>query len=132
MIIVRSSDKPFEYTVKGTLRRQACLRIYETEIEAVYAAVENSSQTELTPPSEWNAQTTLEFVNTVVEKVMKRKLGTEDDIFQNGCDRYLHLHDCIVKCKLMGLPVQSSSYLDPEHGSICFAALDEAGVARPP
>src|SRR5882762_11679531 len=104
MIIVKSPDKPFEYTAKGTPRRQVCLKIYEAEIDAVYAAVEDSSQTELTPPGEWNAQTTLEFVVTVVEKVMKHKLGTEDDIFQNGCDRYLHLHDdCIVKCKLMGL-----------------------------
>ena len=87
MIIVKSPDKPFEYTAKGTPRRQVCLRLYEAEIEAVYAAVENSSQTELTPPSEWNSQTTLEFVVTIVEKVMKRKLGTEDDIFHNGCDR---------------------------------------------
>ena len=35
----------------------------------------------------------LELVATVVAKVMKRKLGTEDDIFQQGCNRYWHLHN---------------------------------------
>ena len=77
---------------------------YEEEIETLYAVVEKSSQTELTPPNDWNAKTTLEFVAVVVENTMMHKLGNEDDMFQQGCDRYLHPGGCVTKCELTGLP----------------------------
>jgi|SRR5882762_3954389 len=100
MIMVTSPGKPFQYTAKGTPRRKISLKAYEEEIEALYVTVEKSSQTDLAPPREWNTQTTLEFVATAVENVMKRKLGNEDDMFQQGCDRYLYPNGCVEKREL--------------------------------
>ncbi|KAJ6595668.1 acetyl-CoA synthetase-like protein [Mycena vulgaris] len=40
MIITTSPSKPFEYTPKGTPRRPVALRLYSSEIEALYSAEE--------------------------------------------------------------------------------------------
>ena len=37
MILVTSPKKPLEHTPKGTPRRGVCLRLYEQEIDALYA-----------------------------------------------------------------------------------------------
>ncbi|KAH7912516.1 hypothetical protein BJ138DRAFT_785575 [Hygrophoropsis aurantiaca] len=86
MIIVTSPSKPFEYTPKGTPQRHACLVAYEEEIEALYAAVQESSQPELVPPTQWTADSTLHFVRNVVEKVVLASLTDDTDLFQVGCD----------------------------------------------
>lgn len=39
MIILAAPTKPFEYTAKGTPRRNACLKTYEGEIEALYTGM---------------------------------------------------------------------------------------------
>lgn len=87
MIIVTDPAKPLEYTPKGTPRRLTSLALYEDEIKAVYNAVNKVSQTDLLPPTEWDIETTLEFVRTAVERVMTVSIGDDDDLFQNGCDR---------------------------------------------
>ncbi|KAI0819209.1 acetyl-CoA synthetase-like protein [Trametes gibbosa] len=38
MILVASPEKPLEHTPKGTPRRGVCLRLYQSEIDALYAA----------------------------------------------------------------------------------------------
>ncbi|KAL1937899.1 hypothetical protein VTO73DRAFT_12792 [Trametes versicolor] len=38
MIVVTSAEKPLEHTPKGTARRGVCLKLYEAEIDALYAA----------------------------------------------------------------------------------------------
>ncbi|THH15905.1 hypothetical protein EW146_g4648 [Bondarzewia mesenterica] len=86
MIVIADPAKPFEYTPKGTPRRHVVIKAYEPEIEAVYDAVKDSSQPDLPPPTSWTEETTLEFMRAVVAKVMKRKLGDGDDLFQEGCD----------------------------------------------
>lgn len=40
MIVVTSAEKPLEHTPKGTARRGVCLKLYEAEIDAVYAAAD--------------------------------------------------------------------------------------------
>lgn len=40
MIVVTSAEKPLEHTPKGTARRGVCLKLYEAEIDALYAAAE--------------------------------------------------------------------------------------------
>ncbi|KAI0753486.1 acetyl-CoA synthetase-like protein [Daedaleopsis nitida] len=42
MIIVASPLKPFEHTAKGTARRGVCLKLYATEIEALYAGEQDA------------------------------------------------------------------------------------------
>lgn len=86
MIIVSSPHKPFTYTAKNTARRQAILNDYEPEIEALYKAVDETSQPELEAPQSWDLEGTTEYVRTVVHKVMSFSVDDDDDIFRKGCD----------------------------------------------
>ncbi|CAL1699315.1 unnamed protein product [Somion occarium] len=86
MIMVASSSKPFTYTAKNTARRQAIIADYEPEIEALYAAVDETTQADITPPSSWDLQSSLRFVREVVRRVLTHEVNDSDDIFQKGCD----------------------------------------------
>ena len=90
MIIVTSPDKPFSYTAKGSLRRQAIIKEYDAEIDAAYAAVEESSQENIAAPTEWNILNVSDFVREVVLRTMKRNtdsLSDNADLFEMGLDR---------------------------------------------
>ena len=98
MIMVTEPSKPLEYTAKGTPRRQVCIAAYEKEIDALYKRVEESSQIDIPPPRDWSRESTQEYVQDIVRKVMKNnELKDTDDLFQQGCDRYrlevYRLHD---------------------------------------
>ncbi|KAF8200278.1 hypothetical protein BJ912DRAFT_1020035 [Pholiota molesta] len=86
MILVAKPDKPFQYTAKSTARRQAIIKQYEDEIEAVYNAVEATTQANIPLPEEWNIISTTSFVRAVVNGVLVRYVQDDDDIFQHGCD----------------------------------------------
>ena len=88
MIMVAHPDKPFEYTAKNDPRRHAITAMYEDEIDALYEAVNETTQADLTPPASWNYTSAKTFVRAVVERVMDRAIGDHDDLFQNSCDRY--------------------------------------------
>lgn len=87
MILVSKPSKPFTYTAKNTARRQAIINDYEEEIDELYANVDETTQPGIALPSSWAASNALDFIRTVVQSVMKLKLGDEDDLFQHGCDR---------------------------------------------
>lgn len=90
MIIATSAAKPFQYTGKGTIRRQACIAVYEEEIEAAYGAVARSSLASINPPTTWDLQGIKTFVNSVVVYVMKdasEKVKDDTELFQAGLDR---------------------------------------------
>jgi hypothetical protein len=90
MILVTHPDKPLELTAKATPRRGVCLKAYAQEIENLYDEIERSSQTEQRPPEIWTAESVLEFVRGVVHHVMTSvQVGDDDDLFSNGCDRYV-------------------------------------------
>lgn len=42
MIIIASPLKPFEHTAKGTARREVCLKLYASEIDALYAGEQDA------------------------------------------------------------------------------------------
>ncbi|KAJ8508691.1 hypothetical protein ONZ45_g9065 [Pleurotus djamor] len=86
MIIVTNPLKPLEFTPKGTPRRQVCLASYAAEIDALYDAVEESSQKNIQPPQEWSPAATLEFTRKVVNSVMVTPISDDEDMFQSGCD----------------------------------------------
>ncbi|KAI9459306.1 acetyl-CoA synthetase-like protein [Russula earlei] len=86
MIIAASPSKPFLYTAKMTARRQAILKVYDPEINALYDTVEQTSQVDIPLPVEWNPSQSLEFIRHVVHKVMPEKVPDGVDIFQHGCD----------------------------------------------
>ncbi|KAI5119729.1 hypothetical protein M0805_008659 [Coniferiporia weirii] len=86
MVLVSSPSKPFGYAAKGTARRRVIIEEYKKEIEAVYKVVSASTQLDTPLPASWEQPRALEFVRLVVEKVIKRPIGDDMDIFQNGCD----------------------------------------------
>jgi len=71
-----------------TARRQAILKDYDNEINALYDVVEQTSQVDIPSPSEWTPSQSLDYVRRVVHKVMKQTVADGIDIFQHGCDRY--------------------------------------------
>jgi hypothetical protein len=87
MIIVASPSKPFVYTAKMTARRQAILKDYDPEINALYDTVEKTSQVDIPIPAEWTPPQSLDYMRHVVHKVMAQKVADGVDIFQHGCDR---------------------------------------------
>ena len=90
MIGVTSPGRPFLYTPKGTTQRQKILIEYEKEIDALYAAVDESTHTDIDAPENWTVPQTKVFVRTVIERVMKtgRSVSDDDDLFEHGLDRY--------------------------------------------
>lgn len=90
MIIIASPGKPFQYTAKGTARRQAVIKDYEAEIDTLYSAVDDTAQTPVSYPDQWTAPIVLQYIREVVRHVLRTDaLGDDQDIFQNGCDRYV-------------------------------------------
>lgn len=91
MILISSPDKPFEYTLKGTARRHAVTKAYEPEIENLYEAVASSAQSDVPLPDTWSDESALSFVRSAVASVVQKALGDDDDLFQQGCDRFVVL-----------------------------------------
>lgn len=87
MILVSSPSKPFTYTAKNTVRRQAVISDFADEIDALYATVHKTAQTDLPLPKSWSPTTTLNFTRGVVTKVMKCDVQDDVDFFRHGCDR---------------------------------------------
>jgi len=87
MILVAKPFKPFTYTAKNTVRRQATINDYAEEIDELYATVDETMQRDIAPPVDWTAENAAAFVREVVGGVLKRSLGDEDDLFLHGCDR---------------------------------------------
>jgi hypothetical protein len=88
MILVSSPSKPFTYTAKGTPRRHAIIKEYSPEIDALYATVDESMQADISPPSGWSREETIEFTRAVVTRSLKQSIADTQDLFQCGCDRY--------------------------------------------
>ncbi|EGO29034.1 hypothetical protein SERLADRAFT_444920 [Serpula lacrymans var. lacrymans S7.9] len=86
MIIIASPSKPFVFTAKNTPRRPFLINQYEPEINALYAAVAETTQPDLPVPSEWNMANTLNFVRTVVARTLGKTVDDQDAIFQHGAD----------------------------------------------
>ena len=87
MITVSTPDKPFTYTAKNTPRRHAIIREYEPEIDALYAAVDESTQADIEPPHSWNFASAKEFVKAVIKRVLDHDIAETQDLFHSGCDR---------------------------------------------
>ena len=87
MILVSSRSKPFTFTAKNSVRRQAVIQEYDDEIKAIYFAVDETGRADIPSPTAWDSAKTLGFIRAVVQKVMKKEVQDGDDFFQHGCDR---------------------------------------------
>ncbi|KIJ49892.1 hypothetical protein M422DRAFT_246262 [Sphaerobolus stellatus SS14] len=94
MILIASPSKPFSYTAKNTARRGAIIKDYADEIEDIYKAVDDSTQTSIPIPTNatenggWSLEDTRDFVHNVVHEIMKdvSAMKDSDDLFSFGCD----------------------------------------------
>lgn len=86
MILFSSPSKPFQFTPKGTARRQAILSDYADEIERGYKAIEEPSVTEIPIPTSNSMQECLVFVRKTISEVFSTQFGDNDDFFEHGCD----------------------------------------------
>jgi len=94
MVLLASPSKPLSYTAKGTPRRGAILQDYAEEINAIYAAVDESTQSNIPIPTGtcpgggWTEEESLGFVHQAVHSVMTgaKNMKDDDDIFAFGCD----------------------------------------------
>lgn len=86
MILVSSPSKPFTFTAKNSVRRQAVIQEYDDEIKAIYFAVDETGRADIPSPTAWDSAKTLGFIRAVVQKVMKKEVQDGDDFFQHGCD----------------------------------------------
>ncbi|KAI0327462.1 NAD(P)-binding protein, partial [Cubamyces sp. BRFM 1775] len=86
MILIASPSKPFQHNVKGLLRRKFIISDYESEIDALYHAVENSATSDVEPPTSWDDRSTLVFVREIVQNTLGRFIPDDADIFRSGGD----------------------------------------------
>ncbi|THU84226.1 acetyl-CoA synthetase-like protein [Dendrothele bispora CBS 962.96] len=87
MILVTSPSKPFTYTAKNTTRNNAIVKEYASEIEAIYNSLEESTQSNIPAPAQWDLESSTVFVRTVVKKVLAiEDIEDEEDVFQRGGD----------------------------------------------
>lgn len=84
--------KPFIYTPKGAPKRSIIIQMYDEEIAALYATLEETTQAEIGTPEEWSLGSVLAFVRTAVNNVLKHDADDDEDIFQCGCDRSVPLN----------------------------------------
>ena len=113
MILITSPTKPFTYTAKNTPRRQVIIEEYESEIEKLYSAANESSQAdELSPPDAWDLISATQFVRTAVDRIVKARVTDTDDLFQKGCDRYasscLFIVRRLTHCSLQATWIRNS------------------------
>ncbi|KAI0370655.1 acetyl-CoA synthetase-like protein [Pilatotrama ljubarskyi] len=86
MILVATPLKPFQYNVKGLLRRKFILADYSDEIEALYSDVDDSSHSDVCTPGTWDDKDTVVFVRNVVESTLGHPVADDADIFRSGGD----------------------------------------------
>jgi hypothetical protein len=87
MILVTQPGKPFEFTAKGSKRRQAILKAYDTEINAAYTAVDEISRPELGLPESKTLGDVTTFIRGIIQSVVNPQLKDDDDLFAHGGDR---------------------------------------------
>ncbi|THU89870.1 acetyl-CoA synthetase-like protein [Dendrothele bispora CBS 962.96] len=61
MILVASPSKPFTYTAKDTPRNNAIIKEYAPEIDAIYNSLEESTQSSIPVPAQWDLESSTEF-----------------------------------------------------------------------
>ncbi|KIJ09827.1 hypothetical protein PAXINDRAFT_17112 [Paxillus involutus ATCC 200175] len=89
MILITGKGKPILRTHKGTLQKKATVKVYETEIDALYNAVEATFQPPdgSAVPSAWTSEVLEEWLMghaTVV--VLGRSINPGTDLFIQGFD----------------------------------------------
>lgn len=88
MIVVADPMRPFLFTPKGTIRRQLMLKDYQTDIANLYLTKESHSSDEVPLPESKGSDDCTSYMSKVVQSLLGRVAGIDEDIFQLGVDRY--------------------------------------------
>ncbi|KAG2005480.1 CurK protein [Coprinopsis cinerea AmutBmut pab1-1] len=103
MILVSDPGKTFQYTAKGTPRRQIILKDYQAEVAALYKGQKSTPNFDREPAETWDFQSILELVRSVVRKALDTEILSDDiDLFQHGLDSF-HA-TCVRHALLHNLP----------------------------
>ncbi|KAK0472170.1 NRPS-like enzyme [Armillaria novae-zelandiae] len=86
MILVARPAKPFEFTAKGTPRRNTILEAYKEEIEMLYENLDQMLPANVVIPPQWSLKDTTTLIRDIVQVVLERDIGDTDDIFIAGGD----------------------------------------------
>ncbi|KZO93855.1 thioester reductase [Calocera viscosa TUFC12733] len=93
ILVADPVNKPVPRTPKGTVSRNALLKLYAEEIDAIYTAAEQPTQADWAlPPGAWDPTTVHHFVLRVVNGVMRSEkenahsVDETRDLFEQGCD----------------------------------------------
>ncbi|KAF9031833.1 hypothetical protein BDZ89DRAFT_1131668 [Hymenopellis radicata] len=100
MILVTKPEKPVEFTLKGAPRRPSTLVAYAEAIEALYTALEEISQSNMSIPDSWSIEAVTASVRAIVNKAMNSHIGDDSDIFASGGDS---LVSTAIQNSLLGL-----------------------------
>ncbi|KAF8835574.1 putative aminoadipate reductase [Paxillus ammoniavirescens] len=102
MILVTSKDKPMPRTGKGTVMKKATIKLYESEIEALYESVEASTKAgiDVPLPSDW-VQTEVENWLMVHATAVNsdKPVEVDEDLFKQAFDS---LSSTFLKNRIIG------------------------------
>lgn len=87
MVLIADPEKPFEYTAKGSIRRQITLSKYQKEIDQLYDIVEAPDSFETMHPRSLEPSTVLDVIRATVQRVLERTVQDDEDVFRLGADR---------------------------------------------
>ncbi|KAF2967123.1 hypothetical protein GQX73_g6460 [Xylaria multiplex] len=91
LVIFTSLAKPFSRSSKGTIQRRLSVAAYESEIEELYARVEEGLLTDGLPPlKSTGAADLLPFLKILYSETLNNnEIAVEDDLFEKGLDSLL-------------------------------------------
>ncbi|KAF8899601.1 hypothetical protein CPB84DRAFT_1847624 [Gymnopilus junonius] len=88
MILITNKNKPLPRAGKGTVMRKLAVISHEQEIEALYATVESTENTEsIKPPNVWDKGALTHWLVEQAQDLNGGKIvGPADDLFEHGFD----------------------------------------------
>ncbi|KAI0684699.1 male sterility protein-domain-containing protein [Cytidiella melzeri] len=92
LVLVEDPAHPFQYSDKGTVKKQTTLALYHEQIEQAYQTVEQGQSPSVTnPPSPSfdNVTVFTGLVRSQVSECLERTIGDDDDFFNAGLDSLL-------------------------------------------
>ncbi|KAJ6526458.1 hypothetical protein B0H19DRAFT_970583 [Mycena capillaripes] len=142
LVLVAVPTKPFVLTDKQSINRKLTLKLYDDEISAAYALVEEGGYEEVVlPPAGLAAHDTdgiMTYVQAVVQKVLQRRVAPSTDLFDAGLESLMAMR--VRFAVLAALKKSGKSATVPRNivytlptqealaGYLCAALASEAGL----
>ncbi|KAF9000290.1 putative nonribosomal peptide synthetase [Cyathus striatus] len=110
MVLIASPTKPLPRTAKGTVIRKSALKLYETEIEALYQKMETSNVENVSAPIAWEEQTVASWLLKQASDIQSSSsLEPGTDLFDQGFDS---LSATFLRLRIVGALRQLGTHVD--------------------